>query len=56
MRIAIVSTGSIESNALEDLVHLLWGRFNADVEAGSNIPVEVFSADALNNSISRQVC
>ena len=47
MRIEVISIGSIRTNVLEYLVHLLPGRFNVDVGVGSNIPIELFRADEL---------
>src|SRR5208282_2868746 len=47
MRIEVISIGSIRTNVLEYLVHLLPERFNTDVGVGSNIPIELFRADEL---------
>ena len=61
MRIEVVSIGSIESNVLEYLVHLLSKRFNADVHVESHIPIELFHADPLrkqyvSTSMLRALC
>jgi archaemetzincin len=47
MRIEVISIGSIDTNLLEYLVHLLSDRFNTDVGVGPNIPIELFHADVL---------
>jgi len=47
MRIEMVSIGSIDTNVLEYVGHLLSERFNADAGVGFNIPIELFRADEL---------
>jgi archaemetzincin len=61
MRVELVSIGSIDTNVLEYLGHLLSERFNADVGVGSNIPIELFRADELrkqylSTSLLRALC
>lgn len=61
MRIEIVSIGSIDTNILEYLVHVVSERFSADVRVGCNIVIDLFRADEvrkqyLSTSMLRMLC